>query len=85
MAMPAGVSLELRDSTTGALYRTRTFGDGAFYISRMRPGRYRLAVSASSLAVLRAISPDVLVMVPAEGEEAIEVPSIELRTQAGGG
>jgi hypothetical protein len=85
MAMPAGVSLELRDSTTGALYRTRTFGDGAYYISRMRPGRYRLAVSASSLAVLRATSPDVLVMVPAEGEEAIEVPPIELRAQAGGG
>jgi hypothetical protein len=85
MAMPAGVSLELRDSTTGALYRTRTFGDGAFYISRMRPGRYRLAVSASSLAVLRAISPDVQVTVPMEGEEAIEVPTIELRAQAGGG
>ena len=79
MVVPAGVSLELRDSTTGALYQTRTFGDGAFYISRMRPGRYRLTVSASSLAVLGAVPPEVEVVVPMEGEEAIEVAPIELR------
>jgi outer membrane usher protein FimD/PapC len=85
MAMPAGVSLELRDSTTGALYRTRTFGDGGFYISRMRPGRYRLTVSASSLAVLQAASPEVSVIVPMDGEEAIEVPPIVLRRPAPGG
>jgi hypothetical protein len=84
MALPAGVSIELRDSTTGALYRARTFGDGAFYLSRMRPGRYRLAVSASSLAVLGAAPPEVVVEVPTEGEEAIEVPPIELRALARG-
>ncbi|HEX5970484.1 MAG TPA: hypothetical protein VFY85_01075 [Gemmatimonadaceae bacterium] len=85
MAVPAGVSLELRDSTTGGLYLTRTFGDGAFYISRMRPGRYRLTVSASSLAVLKAASPEVWVVVPMEGEEAIEVPPIALHAAAPGG
>jgi hypothetical protein len=84
MAMPAGVSIELRDSTTGAMYRTRTFGDGTFYLSRMRPGRYRLAVSASSLAVLGAAPPEVMVDVPTEGEEALEVPPIELRALARG-
>jgi hypothetical protein len=84
MALPAGVSIELRDSTTGALYRARTFGDGAFYLSRMRPGRYRLAVSASSLAVLGAAPPEVVVEVPTEGEEAIEVPPIKLRALARG-
>jgi hypothetical protein len=76
---PAGVALELRDSTTGALYRTRTFGDGGFYISRMRPGRYVLTVSASSLAALGAEQPTLVVVVPAEGEEAIELPPTELR------
>lgn len=79
MPMPAGVSLELRDSTTGALYRTRTFGDGGFYISRMRPGRYLFTVSASSLAVLGAVQPGIIVVVPAEGDEAIELPPIQLR------
>ena len=84
MAMPAGVSLELRDPTTGGVYLTRTFGDGGFYISRMRPGRYRLTVSASSLAVLKAASPEIWVVVPMEGEEAIEVPPIALHAQAPG-
>jgi hypothetical protein len=76
---PAGVSIELRDSSTGALSRTRTFGDGGFYISRMRPGRYVLTVSASSLAVLGAAQPEVVVTVPADGDEAIELPPIRLR------
>lgn len=79
MSAPAGVSLELRDSTSGALYRTRTFGDGGFYISRMRPGRYVLMVSASSLAVLGAEQPHIVVVVPADGDEAIEVAPIVLR------
>lgn len=79
MPAPAGVSLELRDSSTGALYRTRTFGDGGFYISRMRPGRYTLVVSASSLAVLGAEQPATVLVVPAEGDEAIEIAPVELR------
>jgi hypothetical protein len=79
MPAPAGVTLELRDSSTGALYRTRTFGDGGFYISRMRPGRYTLMVSASSLSVLGADQPKVEVLVPASGDEAIEIPPIVLR------
>lgn len=79
MPTPAGVTLELRDSSTGALYRTRTFGDGGFYISRMRPGRYTLTVSASSLAVLGAEQPQIEVVVPASGDEAIELPPIVLR------
>ena len=79
MPAPAGVSLELRDASTGALSRTRTFGDGGFYISRMRPGRYALTVSASSLAVLGAERPEIVVTVPSEGDEAIELPPIRLR------
>jgi hypothetical protein len=78
MPAPAGVSLELRDSTTGALYRTRTFGDGGFYVSRMRPGRYTLTVSASSLVVLGAEQPVTVVVVPADGDEAIEIAPIPL-------
>jgi len=79
MPAPAGVALELRDSTTGALYRTRTFADGGFYISRMRPGRYLFTVGASSLAVLGAEQPSVVVVVPAAGDEAIELPPVVLR------
>lgn len=79
MPAPAGVSIELRDSSTGSLSRTRTYGDGGFYISRMRPGRYLLTVSASSLAVLGAEQPEIVVTVPANGDEAIELPPIKLR------
>ena len=79
MPAPAGVALELRESSTGGLYRTRTFGDGGFYISRMRPGRYTVTVSASSLAVLGAEQPVTVVIVPAEGGEAIELAPIRLR------
>jgi hypothetical protein len=79
MPTPAGVALELRDSTTGALYRTRTFGDGGFYISRMRPGHFVLTVSASALAVLGAAPVGTVVVVPMEGDEAIELPPIQLR------
>lgn len=80
MPAPAGVGVELRDASTGALYRTRTFSDGGFYIGRMRPGRYALTVSASSLAVLGAVQTDVVVTVPAAGDEAIELPPINLRS-----
>lgn len=79
MPAPAGVGLELRDSSTGALYRTRTFGDGGFYISRMRPGRYTLTVTATSLAALGAEQPVTVVIVPADGEDAIEVAPVLLR------
>lgn len=81
MPAPAGVGLELRDSSTGAMYRTRTYGDGGFYISRMRPGRYVLTVNESSLAVLGAEQPAIVVEVPATGDEAIELPAIPLRAR----
>ena len=35
---PAGVGLELRDVASGAMHTARTFSDGAFYFSRVRPG-----------------------------------------------
>jgi hypothetical protein len=79
MPAPAGVGIELRDPSTGALYRTRTFGDGGFYIGRMRPGRYTLSVSASSLAVLGDALPATVVIVPADGDEAIELAPVQLR------
>lgn len=81
MPPPAGVSLELRDATTGALYRTRTFGDGGFYISRMRPGTYVLTVTASSLAALGAAQPTTQVVVPSTGDEAVEIAPVQLRAE----
>ena len=79
MAAPSGVSIELRDTRTGALYQARTFSDGAFYLSRVRPGRYLLTVASSSLRALGAL--DVVprgVTVSADGDDVVEIPTVVL-------
>jgi hypothetical protein len=45
----AGVSLDITNLDTGDVTSTVTFSDGLFYVSRLRPGRYRIAVSHASL------------------------------------
>jgi outer membrane usher protein FimD/PapC len=80
LPMPAGVAVELRDATSGALYRTRTFSDGAYYIGRVRPGRYEIVVAASSVRALGAATPPgVQVVVSADGEDVVEAPVVVLR------
>jgi hypothetical protein len=80
LATPAGVEVELREASTGALYRTRTFSDGAYYVSRVRPGRYEIAVAPASLQVLSAMGTlGVQVAVTADGDEVVEAPPIVLR------
>ena len=75
MPMPAGVAVELREASTGALYGARTFSDGGFYFSRVRPGRYLLSVTPSSLRALGAgeLAPRA-VIVGADGSDVVEVP-----------
>ncbi|MHB1065590.1 MAG: hypothetical protein ACYC1Z_14060, partial [Georgenia sp.] len=49
-----GIGLELRDVTTGKVREVITFNDGAFYMSRVPPGRYEWRIAESSLRALRA-------------------------------
>ena len=75
----AGVGLELRDVDSGALYTARSFSDGAFYFSRVRPGRYRLSLVASSANALGiAAPPQVDVAVAPTGDEIVDIPPLTL-------
>ena len=79
LATTAGVGLELRDVSGGALYTSRTFSDGAFYFSRVRPGRYRLTLVPSSASALGIASPpQVDVVIGVDGDEVVELPAIML-------
>ena len=79
MSAPSGVAVELRESRTGALYEARTFSDGAFYVSRVRPGRYLLTVVSSSLRALGAADMGPReVVVGAEGDDVVELPAVTL-------
>jgi hypothetical protein len=58
-----------------------TFSDGQFYVSRLRPGSYRIEVAPSSLAALgaRAHPAAIDFIVPATGDDPfIELPPIRL-------
>ena len=83
LATTAGVGLELRDVEGGALYTARTFSDGAFYFSRVRPGRYRLTLAPSSAKALGiSTPPQVDVVIAGDAETVVEVPAITLQRDA---
>lgn len=71
VATVGGVSVRITNLETAEVTETRTFSDGEYYISRMRPGDYEVRVAESSLDALSAVSrPGVLrVHVPAQSEE----------------
>lgn len=50
----ASLSLLITDLDSGDVITTTTFSDGQFYVSRIRPGRYRLTVTDASLAAIGA-------------------------------
>ena len=80
LATTSGVGLELRDVEGGALYTARTFSDGAFYISRVRPGRYRLTLTPSSATALGITTPpQVDVIIAGDADTVVEVPAITLQ------
>jgi len=80
LATAAGVGLELRDVEGGALYTARTFSDGAFYFSRVRPGRYRLTLARTSAAALGiANPPQIDVVIDADSDTVVELPAITLQ------
>jgi hypothetical protein len=85
LATTAGVGVELRDADGGATYTARTFSDGAFYFSRVRPGRYRLTLSASSAKALQiAAPPQIDVVIGGDAESIVELPPIPLTRDAPG-
>lgn len=76
----AGVGLELREVAGGATYTARTFSDGAFYVSRVRPGRYRLMLAPSSATALGiAKPPEVDVVIGGDADTVVELPAITLQ------
>jgi hypothetical protein len=83
VAMPAGVGLELRDAMSGSFNTARSFSDGAFYFSRVRPGKYRLTLAKSSAIALGIDAPpQVDVVVGADGSDVVELPPITLERSA---
>jgi hypothetical protein len=80
--MPAGgITLDILDLDSGTTLTTVTFSDGFFYVSRVRPGRYRITISAASLDALGATAgPPLEFAIPRSGDDvAIELPPIEMR------
>lgn len=83
VATAGGVAVVLRDQATGAVRETRTISDGTFYLTHVRPGRYTLAVTERSLAALGAVpAAPVEVVIPAAGDEPIELAPLRLRRAA---
>jgi hypothetical protein len=77
----AGISLDILDLDSGVSTTAVTFSDGLFYVSRMRPGRYRLSVSPASLDAIGAAAQPSSVdfTIPATGDELlVELPPIRL-------
>lgn len=77
----AGISLRFRNIETGLTSTAVTFSDGAFYVSRMKPGQYEVTVAQSALDALGALAvPDrVVLTIPLRGQDlVIDVPPIHL-------
>lgn len=87
VATAGGVQLEiLLDGDTAATATTRTFSDGTFYLSRLRPGRYAVRVADSSLRALRACAlpaHQVWVVDPADGSAPAELLPFQLLARNG--
>ncbi|HEX6749901.1 MAG TPA: hypothetical protein VF092_21590 [Longimicrobium sp.] len=74
-----GITLELAGEH-GQVTAATTFTDGAWYVARARPGRYRVTVASSSLAALSARAAAVELVVPADGDAEVQAPTIQIST-----
>jgi hypothetical protein len=82
VATVAGISLDITHLDTGVVTSTVTFSDGLFYVSRLRPGRYRVTISPASLAAINAVAAPAAIefAIPASGDEpVVELEEIRLR------
>ena len=79
-----GLTIQLTDTVTRRSVTAVTFSDGAFYVSRVRPGIYELLVAPSSLAALGAAAPGrTIIEVSGVGPDVlVEVPPIRLQRLA---
>jgi hypothetical protein len=76
-----GVTVQLRNVATGKTQSVMTFGDGEFYVSRLRPGDYELHVAESSLRALQAKAESGMTRftVSGRGEDIlVELPPLRL-------
>jgi hypothetical protein len=81
VATVAGITIEITDLDAGTSVTTATFSDGLFYVSRIRPGRYRISVSRASLDALGvgAEPQSMDVTIPATGDDlVVELPPVRL-------
>jgi hypothetical protein len=81
VATAGGITLLITRLGSGETTSAVTFSDGQFYISRLRPGSYRLEVAPSSLQVLgaRGQPADLNFTVHAGGHQiVVELPPIRL-------
>jgi hypothetical protein len=71
----AGAGVEVVNLLTGEVVLTeRTFSDGVFYATRLRPGLYRLRLSAPTAAALGLIDPpEIAFEIPQESGPPVEV------------
>jgi len=82
VATVAGISLDITDLDTGVVTSTATFSDGLFYVSRLRPGRYRVIVSPASLDAINAVAAPAAIefTIPPSGDEpVVELDAFRLR------
>jgi hypothetical protein len=80
-----GITVHLVNVASGDTLTALTFTDGEYYVSRVRPGTYRLQLAASSVAALRAVRPaPVTVEVSGRGPDLlVEIPPIVLSRPPG--
>ena len=57
VASAAGITILITDVATGETLTTQTFSDGTFYVSRLRPGSYRVTIAPAALAAIGAAAP----------------------------
>jgi hypothetical protein len=79
VATASGITVEILGEDGSVSQRVVTFSDGTFYIGRIRPGRYQVRVSESSLRALGARATPAPFTVPASGTNPlVEIPAIRL-------
>ena len=77
----SGITVLFENVETGATTSTVTFSDGAFYVSRMKPGKYEMSVSPSALEALgaRASIAKMPLDIPVHaGDELIELQPVRV-------
>lgn len=73
-----GVMVEVVDEAGQVIVAGRTFSDGEIYLQRVPVGSYTLRVADSSLRALGASGSEAPVVVPAEGDDVVDAPALDV-------